>query len=139
MRVCFTVWQEPQGKARPKFAKRGRYVTVRTPEKTRAYEKSIQEAYLQQCGNQTCLEGGSVEMKVTAYFKIPKSASKNKRQAMLLGEIRPTKKPDADNILKAVADALNGVAYKDDACVVKMDVEKFYSDVGRIDVVVESF
>ena len=139
MRVCFTVWQEPQGKARPKFAKRGRYVSVRTPEKTRAYEKSIQEAYLQQCGNQTCLEGGIVEMKVTAYFKIPKSASKNKRQAMLLGEIRPTKKPDADNILKAVADALNGVAYKDDACVVKMNVEKFYSDVGRIDVVVESF
>ena len=139
MRVCFTVWQEPQGKARPKFAKRGRYVSVRTPEKTRAYEKSIQEAYLQQCDNQTCLEGGSVEMKVTAYSKIPKSASKNKRQAMLLGEIRPTKKPDADNILKAVADALNGVAYKDDACVVKMNVEKFYSDVGRIDVVVESF
>ena len=139
MRVCFTVWQEPQGKARPKFAKRGRYVSVRTPEKTRAYEKSIREAYLQQCGNQMCLEGHSVEMKVTAYFKIPKSASKNKRQAMLLGEIRPTKKPDADNILKAVADALNGVAYKDDACVVKMDVEKFYADVGRIDVVVESF
>ena len=80
-----------------------------------------------------------MEMKVTAYFKIPKSASKNKRQAMLLGEIRPTKKPDADNILKAVADALNGVAYKDDACVVKMDVEKFYADVGRIDIVVESF
>ena len=45
--------------------------------------------------------------------------------------------PDGDNILKAVADALNGVCYKDDKCLIKMSIEKFYSDVPRIEVVVQ--
>ena len=45
--------------------------------------------------------------------------------------------PDGDNILKAVADALNGVCYKDDKCLIKMSIEKFYSDVPRIEVVVK--
>jgi len=56
---------------------------------------------------------------------------------MLSGKIRPTKKPDGDNILKAVADALNGVCYKDDKCLIKMSIEKFYSDVPRIEVVAQ--
>ena len=56
---------------------------------------------------------------------------------MLCEEIRPTKKPDGDNILKAVADALNGVCYKDDKNIVKMSIEKFYSDMPRIDVIIQ--
>lgn len=42
-----------------------------------------------------------------------------------------------ESILKAVADALNGVCYKDDKCLIKMSIEKFYSDVPRIEVVVQ--
>lgn len=45
--------------------------------------------------------------------------------------------PDGDNILKAVADALNSVCYKDDKCLIKMSIEKFYSDVPRIEVVAQ--
>ena len=47
---------------------------------------------------------------MTAYFAIPKSASKVKRQRMMCGEIHPAKKPDIDSVCKVVADALNGVA-----------------------------
>ena len=136
-KIEFTVPGEPQGKGRPKFARRGKYVSVRTPEKTKAYENAIQAAYLQQCDNVRFPEGCQLELRVTAYFKIPKSAGKKKREIMLLGEVRPTKKPDGDNILKAVADALNGVAYKDDACVVKMEIEKYYGEPERIDVVLQ--
>ena len=82
-------------------------------------------------------ENSQLELFVKAYYKIPKSASKKKRMAMLSEEIRPTKKPDGDNILKAVADALNGVCYKDDKSIVKMSIEKFYSDVPRIEVIVQ--
>lgn len=137
MKAVFTVLGEPQGKGRPKFARRGKYVSVRTPEKTKAYENAIQAAYLQQCGNVGFPEGSQMELRVTAYFKIPKSTSKKKRETMLSGEVRPTKKPDGDNILKAVADALNGVAYKDDAYVVKMEIEKYYGEPERIDVVLQ--
>lgn len=45
-----------------------------------------------------------------------------KKTAMLSGELLPTKKPDIDNIVKAVLDALNEVAYRDDTQVVELQV-----------------
>ena len=65
-------------------------------------------------------------MKITAEFPIPKSTSKRKAAA-LIGKWH-TKKPDADNVAKAVLDALNGYAYPDDSAVSKLSVEKVYSD-----------
>ena len=43
-------------------------------------------------------------------------------------EYYPTKKPDADNIAKVVCDALNGLAYKDDAQVIDLTVHKRFGD-----------
>lgn len=128
---------EPQGKARPRFAKHRQHLFVWTPEKTRTYEKSIQAAFWKQCGNVRFPEGSQLELKVLAFFKIPKSASKKKKEAMLSEEIRPTKKPDIDNVLKAVADALNGICYKDDSCIVKMTGEKFCSDNPKIIIILK--
>ena len=51
MKVDFTVYGNPQGKGRPRFARRGSYVHTYTPEKTVAYEEEIQTAYLRQCEN----------------------------------------------------------------------------------------
>lgn len=42
-------------------------------------------------------------------------AGRKRREAMIAGTIRPTKKPDADNVLKIVTDSLNDIAYYDDA------------------------
>ena len=50
------------------------------------------------------------------------------------GLILPTKKPDADNIAKAILDALNGLAYYDDAQVVHLEVQKRYSNEPRAEV-----
>ena len=125
---------EPKGKERPRFCHNGQ---IYTPKQTTTYEQQIIFDYYKQCGNVKFDENSQLELFVKAYYKIPKSASKKKRMAMLSEEIRPTKKPDGDNILKAVADALNGVCYKDDKSIVKMSIEKFYSDVPRIEVVVQ--
>ena len=62
---------------------------------------------------------GEIELVVRAYKKEPKSVSKKKREAMLKGEIRPTKKPDWDNVGKIVADSLNNIAYDDDSQIVR--------------------
>ena len=67
-----------------------------------------------------------------AYYGVTNSASKNKKEKMLAGIIRPTKKPDMDNCLKAIADALNDVAYKDDTQIVDCQVRKFYSEKPRV-------
>ena len=55
---------------------------------------------------------------------------------MLWNKIRPTKKPDIDNIIKAVLDALNGVAYKDDTQVVQVMATKKYRDKAFVEVAI---
>ena len=47
---------------------------------------------------------------------------------MLTGQSRPSAKPDIDNVIKAVLDALNGIAYKDDARVVELEARKVYGN-----------
>ena len=69
-----------------------------------------------------------LKVHIQAYFEIPKSYSKKKREMCLAGLIRPTVKPDTDNISKNIKDALNGIAYPDDKQVVSETIEKFYDD-----------
>jgi Holliday junction resolvase RusA-like endonuclease len=45
----------------------------------------------------------------------------------LAGEVLPTTKPDADNVVKAVFDGLNGVLWRDDVLVVDLRVRKRYA------------
>jgi len=125
----FTIPGEPVGKGRPRVTKWGAY----TPEKTVLYENLVK----------TCYDGklheGELIMSVEAYYQIPKSTSKRTAELMRLETIRPTKKPDCDNVLKIIADALNGIAYKDDSQIVDARVQKFYSDNPRVEVVIEEW
>ena len=76
---------------------------------------------------------------ITASFLPPKSASKRKKVEMLEGKIYPTKKPDIDNILKVVLDALNGLAYRDDSQVISCTVLKTYGEEEGVYVSVGKF
>jgi Holliday junction resolvase RusA-like endonuclease len=69
----------------------------------------------------------------------PKSVSKAQRAAMLAGRLRPGTKPDGSNLAKAVEDALNGVAYRDDALIVRLIVDKVYADTPGVDVTVTPY
>ena len=139
MKSRFTVNGEPVGKGRPRFSRmaNGRTIT-RTPEATVAYEQLVVCEYRKQCGSARFDDEDRISIKVVAYFAIPTSASKNKRRDMENGIIRPAKKPDADNILKIVCDALNTVAYKDDTQIVDAIVTKYYSDKPRIEVTMQT-
>ena len=64
---------------------------------------------------------------IKAFFEIPKSFSKKKKELCLLGQLRPIVKPDTDNIAKNIKDALNGIAYPDDKQFVSETVEKYYA------------
>lgn len=130
MMTTFCVPGEPQGKARPRFTRGGR---TYTPRKTVAYEDAIREAFLNSGGQITELP---VKVQISAFYKIPISASKSRAAKMDGGEILPTKKPDTDNIAKVVCDALNGVAYKDDAQVCWLRVAKKYKHEPMIVVTV---
>ena len=138
MKVHFSVLGEPKGKGRPRFRRQGNYVAAYTPEETASYENLIKMEYRRQCGDIFFQRGTALDMKITAYYTIPKSESKRKRQAMLDRVILPMKKPDVDNLVKVYMDAGNGVIFDDDAQVTSIGVRKFYSDKPMVVVTIES-
>lgn len=135
MRLNFTIPGDPMGKQRPKFSTFGGHVTVRTPKKTVTYESIVRMEFERQCGVLGRFpDGAQIRAYIVAYYSIPKSTTKNRRKAMMAGQIRPTKRPDCDNVIKIILDALNGVAYRDDAQVVTVWMNKHYDDVPRVEV-----
>ena len=60
--------------------------------------------------------------------------TKKNRKLIEEGKLHPTKKPDLDNVAKIVLDSLNGIAYSDDSQIVKLNVEKHYSENPRVEV-----
>ncbi len=66
-----------------------------------------------------------LELLVVSVIGVPASWSAKKRAAALAGEIRPTGKPDFDNLAKQV-DCLNGIVWRDDAQVVDGRSVKIY-------------
>ena len=138
--VRFSVPGEPEGKGRPRFStgysgRGGRaFVRVHTPMQTVNYENLVKVEYENAARGFMFPDNAMLDMRIVAYYGVPKSDSKKKREQKLNGEIRPTKKPDADNVVKSVADALNGIAYKDDTQIVDCQIRKFYSDKPRVEV-----
>lgn len=132
MKYEFTIHAPPKGKERPRIGKGTTY----TPKATKDYEKLVQDEYALQCGHRFA-DDVMLGMTVMAWYEIPKSTNKKNREKMLWNIIRPTKKPDIDNILKLIADALNGIAYRDDAQIVQAHIFKGYSDNPRVEVEIE--
>ena len=130
--MIFTVPGEPQGKARARVGKFGAY----TPEKTVNYENLVKLCYLEQSKDNK-ISDKPLEVQIIANYSIPKSASKKKKESMLLGDIRPTKKPDIDNIAKVILDSLNKIAYQDDTQVVYMVLAKHYSETPKVVVTIQ--
>ena len=116
---------QPIGKGRPRFTRQGR---TYTPAKTKEYEQKLKAAAIEAMKDQ---DREPTELpcrvQILAQFEIPKSWPKYKKNAALLneGNYKPGK-PDIDNIAKAALDAMNGIVFKDDALVSKLEVEKRY-------------
>ena len=132
----FTIPGEPTGKGRPRVVKFGNRSMAFTPQKTVSYENLVKLEYQAQSEGE-CFGDRQVRMNIKAYYGLPKSDSRNKRTAKLAGQIRPTKKPDIDNVYKIIADALNGIAYNDDSQIVSARIEKLYAETPHVDITIE--
>ena len=110
----------PVPKGRPRFY--GNHAV--TPPKTREYEKLIRESWTYG------MMDGPLGVRMLFVMPIPKSVSKKKHEE-LLGE-RHTKKPDLDNLVKAVLDGLNGTAFEDDSRIHRIMAIKEYGDDPRV-------
>lgn len=125
MTIHFTVPGPPFGKQRPQHTKYGHDYT---PKETRAYEEFAKKCFFVAAGSSFIPLQGALRIKIFAGYPIPKSTSKKQRALMLENKVLPTKKPDWDNIGKIICDALNGVAYKDDAQITDPSMCKRYID-----------
>jgi Holliday junction resolvase RusA-like endonuclease len=134
MRFSFGIPGAPYGKARHRTTKTG---IAYTPKETVQYENLVRTTFVQQRGDWeiTMLP---IVMTVTAIFPIPKSVSKFMRACMIDGRVRPTKRPDWDNIGKIISDSLNEIAYKDDSQVIDAHVKKYYGEIPQVNVTMET-
>lgn len=124
--IVFSVPGQPQGKGRPRVGRVGSHVRMFTPATTVAYEGLIAHAGQIAMAGRAPLEG-PVELRLLIAVQVPGSWSKKKQAQALAGEILPITKPDVDNVEKAIADGLNGVAWRDDCQVTDVIKRKRYS------------
>lgn len=133
-RLSFFVPGKPVGKGRARSTRSGRHYT---PAKTVQYENLIAYHASQAMQGQS-LHAGPLKLQLLIDFDVPASWSRKKREQAMSGALRPTKKPDCSNILKAAEDALNQVVYVDDVQIVYGVFEKRYRERAGITVLLES-
>ena len=134
--VTFNVEGNPVGKQRARYAKRGNFTQTYTPQKTKSYEDEIRMMAKAAMGSSEPLE---TPVTVAIYIRvgIPASFSKQKRKDALEGILKPTKKPDIDNIAKCFLDGMNDIVYLDDKQVVNLHITKVYSETPAVEIMVK--
>jgi Holliday junction resolvase RusA-like endonuclease len=131
--VAFIVPGVVVGKGRPKFARRGNFVTTYTPERTANYENLVKLAAHRAMNGREAF-AVAVSCNISVEVEPAASWSNKKRMAALSGDIRPTSKPDLDNVAKGILDAMNDIVFKDDKQVVVLTVSKKYSEHSQASV-----
>ncbi|KEX95155.1 endodeoxyribonuclease RusA [Pseudomonas putida] len=129
--VSFVVPGEAVGKGRPRVSTIGGHARLFTPKKTANYETLIALAA------QAAMQGrdlivGPVLVEMRIFVSVAASWSKKKTAEALQGLVMPTKKPDADNVLKAICDGINGIVFKDDVQVVNVSMSKRFGETPGV-------
>lgn len=135
-KISFTVYGEPVAQGRPKFSTFGGFTKVYDPKKSRDYKDYVKLAAAEHAPKALIEE--PIMLELVIYRPIPKSFSKAKTLDAERGFIRPVTKPDVDNYLKGVKDALKNVIWKDDSQVVDVYASKFYSHRPRVEVIIKN-
>jgi Holliday junction resolvase len=133
MKIEFEVEGQVRGKGRPRFTRSGH---TYTDNNTVAYENLIRRRYFECCGIAPTDKPVHVEIRI--FFKPAQSLSKKKRAEVLQTE--PMRKPDIDNVIKVVLDALNEIAWADDKQVVSVFARKSWTAKieERIEIAIET-
>lgn len=126
--IRFFVEGDAKGKGRPRFIRSTGHAI--TPPATASYERMVQEhARVAMSGG---MLQGPLRLTLTVYGTQPLSW-----RGKQLDTVWNTSKPDLDNIAKMYADAMNGIAYKDDAQIVELHCSKSYSILSGVQVTIE--
>jgi Holliday junction resolvase RusA-like endonuclease len=114
----FTVWDVPKPLGRPRFARTKTGVRTYTDRKDQNVRFNIRKEWL--LLGHSPLEG-PLRLTMCAWLPMPKSVAKKLRATAL-----PAVRPDLDNYVKQVEDALQSYAYYDDKQIVTIIARKRY-------------
>jgi Holliday junction resolvase RusA-like endonuclease len=130
--IKFTVYGEPVAQGRPRATTINGHVRMYDPKKSNDFKKYVKLVASQYRPEE--LITGPIAMKVSIYKPSLKSFSKKKKIEAEKGDLRPITKPDVDNYVKGIKDALKSVIWKDDSQVVDLYISKWYSEKPRIEI-----
>lgn len=132
-KLIVTVNEKPYGKKRARLARFGKFAHAYDPAENKAYARRVVAEFSKKYNKEVKFkEGVPLMMVVVADFPVPEYLPKKTQEAMRAKELYPTKRPDVDNVAKAIMDSMNKVAYYDDQQIVGFFVVKKYEEVGKV-------
>jgi Holliday junction resolvase RusA-like endonuclease len=129
-KLSYTIYLVPKGTPRPRSGKNGVFYVKGASDNKKIFKEFIRD-------NDITLISTPTKFHCISYLPIPSSMSNVEKILAELGFIRPTSKPDWDNIAKAYCDMIQGILLYDDSLVVEGSSKKFYSVKPRIEILIE--
>lgn len=128
-KISFTVYGEPYGKKNMQPRMINGHASQFQPSTNTQYMYRVQSSYLAQTDKEEWIisTNAQIEMRIDAFYSIPKNTPKYKVDLMKADIVRPTKKPDCDNISKVICDAMSKMIMPDDAQITDLLVSKHYT------------
>lgn len=137
MKQTFVYEGIPKAQGRPKFFRRGNFVGAYDPKDSRAYKNNVAAQIVAQG---PVLIDRDKAIKLCLLFYLPRPKGHYNSKGELKAQYAPsehTKKPDLDNLVKAVKDSLKGILWYDDSQVYETESVKRYSDAAYVSIIVE--
>ena len=122
-----TIPGEPYAQKRPRARRMGQHATVYDPKENRDWKATAQQFMARAMGGRQPL-AGPVRLVVLAGFTCPKS--RHRKRVPRPAEPH-TKRPDLDNVVKAVKDAATGILWLDDSQVCELTARKWTQAQGE--------
>jgi len=136
-RLVFEVVIPPKAQQRARScARHGRAFTFKSPSQKQEEDRLIVLLYEHRPA--VPLEG-PLRLGVKAFLPIPESKSKKWKAMALCQDIRPTGRPDLDNLIKHFKDCATGIFWKDDKQIVEYSsfTGKYYGSPARWEIEIE--
>ena len=135
MEIKFTVILEPKAQKRARsraITSNGRSYAMTYKDKDQRLEENKLLTLMLPYRPQVPLQG-PLALGVKVFLPIPQSKPKKFQAGALAGAIRPTTKPDLDNLLKHFKDVCTGIFWQDDRQIVEYlpGTGKYYGEPAR--------
>lgn len=138
----FTVPGPPIGQGRPRFTTIGGHVKAYDPAPSREHKETVRSLVIQAM-EKKCFDILPASMPVSVSIKsfrpVPQSKPTWFKRAAALNAVAPLTKPDADNLIKGLLDAMNGIVYADDKQIIDLHYSSAFTDKPRTEVTVTGF